>query len=322
MKYLKTLILYLVIIELVYFLLSIVFYGSNTFLPLTRFNDPPLYYDMDSLYGVTRQKSTKQLINRPWGGILHETNSLGFRDSEFNRNNTLVLGNSFIEGYGVNKKDRFTELLEKNTGLDIDNAAFSGVWSPIQSVILLEDLMINRNIHYKHVKLFITSSELMNIGKRNPNNDMNRNYPYKYNDSICFHKASKSSFQNSISSIDKIKRFSKSLFVFKLYNSVKYYGASKFSKKEMTFDETKLNWLLKVINHKAFNTKIDIIIINNLNRRYIKNIDTFKPSVPLNKITVETINFPDNLNNYFMANGHLNEEGHKELGKLVKHCFK
>ena len=113
MQYFKKIILFIILLEILNLVIGMFQNGKDTFLPYSGFNDLPLYYDTDSLYGLTRQKNTKQMINHPWGGIVHKINSLGFRDEEFDNGGVLILGNSFIEGYGVNIEDRFSEILEK-----------------------------------------------------------------------------------------------------------------------------------------------------------------------------------------------------------------
>lgn len=113
---LKKIILGIIILELLNVGAEYIKNGAAVFLPYTKFNAPALYYDMDSLYGVTRQKNAFELVSYPWGGIPYKTNSMGFRDDEYNTNGILVVGNSFVEGFGVKKEERFTELLEKKTG--------------------------------------------------------------------------------------------------------------------------------------------------------------------------------------------------------------
>ena len=315
MKHLKKVLFVILFLEIFNLIIGIIYNGKDIHLPYSGFNDLPLYYDIDSLYGLTRQKNTKQIINHPWGGVVHQTNSLGFRDDEFSDRGILITGNSFIEGYGISKENRFSEILENKLKIPFNNAAFSGVWTPIQGLVLIENLIKTNKLQFDEIILFMTPSEVLNLGKRNPSNDPNRNYPYKQGDSISFYKAKNNSFKNSISFSDKIKRFCKSLLIFKVYNTFKYYRASKFRQKRVDFDATKLNWFIKEIENKKFKTKIKIVVLNNLGRISIKNIENFRYSSK--NVQFHSIYFPDNLDNYFVSNGHLNEKGNLILAELL-----
>ncbi|APY12410.1 hypothetical protein BWZ22_14780 [Seonamhaeicola sp. S2-3] len=318
MKYFKQVLISVLILEIINLLLGIVKYGNDAFLPYTAFNEPPLYYDIDSLYGVTRLKNTKQIISYPWGGVLTKTNSLGFVDDEFDTNGILVTGNSFVEGYGINKNARFTEILEhdiKGEG-SINNAGSSGAWSPIQSLMVLRDLLKNKKMDFKKSFLILTPGEVINLDKRSPNNDPQRNYPYRDGDSIVFHKAEHSNFTNRISIKNKIKRFTKSLLISKIYFTFKYYGSPKVKQKILNYDKAKLDWFIKKIEEENFDKKINIIVINNLARTKIKNIENYKNKSK--KVDFFVINFPNELDNYFISNRHLNKKGNKVLAKLLK----
>jgi len=319
MQYLKKIVLFIILLEILNLVIGVFQNGKEAFLPYTGFNDLPLYYDTDSLYGLTMQKNTKQIINHPWGGIVHKINSLGFRDDEFNKGGVLIIGNSFIEGYGISEEDRFSEILERDIKIPFNNAAFSGVWTPIQGLVLIKDLIKTRKLKFEKIILFMTPGEVLNLGKRNPKNDLNRNYPYRKGDSISFYKAKNNTFKNYISFNDKIKRFCKSLFIFKVYNTFKYYRGSKFKTKTEDFDYRKLDWFLNKIEDEQFELKINMVVINNLGRININGIENFISNSK--KVEFNVIQFPDDLDNYFVSNGHLNEKGNRVLAELLKLLF-
>jgi len=88
-----------------------------------------------------------------WGGILENkiiTNSIGFRDKEIRKVNKvnkekkriLLIGDSFIEGAGVNYQDSFAGLLDKHLGnqFEILNSAV-GSYSP--------------SIYYKKINFYL-----------------------------------------------------------------------------------------------------------------------------------------------------------------------
>ncbi|WP_438423355.1 hypothetical protein [Aquimarina macrocephali] len=320
MKYIKKIVVYVIILEAFNLVIGLFYNGTDTFLSYTGFNDPPLYYDMDSLYGVTRQKNAKQMMHYPWGGIVNEINSNGFRDDEFSDDGVLVVGNSFVEGFGMNKEDRFSEIIEQELDITINNAGSGGVWTPIQGVVLLEHLLKSEKLDCKKIVFILTPGEVVNIGKRNPKNDSGRNYPYREGDSIVFHKAKYNSFGNNLSLPSKVKRFCKSLLMFKIFNTFKYYGAAKGKKKELDFDEKKLDWIVKKIEEQEFDQVIDIVVINNLGRMHLNKITDYQNDS--DNIRLHIVQFPDELSNYFVANGHLSEKGNKVLAEILKPIFK
>tara|TARA_R110002012_G_scaffold283304_2_gene473583 strand:+ start:28718 stop:29680 length:963 start_codon:yes stop_codon:yes gene_type:complete len=319
MRNFKKIILGFFILEMLNVFATFFYHGKQVVLPITQFNAPPLYYDMDSLYGVTRQKNTLTLLSYPWGNIEFKTNSKGFRDDKFSNEGVLVIGNSFVEGFGVSKENRFTEILEKNLNISINNAGTSGRWSAIQSLVLLKELNKDDKNNFSKAVLILTPGEVINIGFRSPENDPNRNYPYKQGNQIKFHKAKNNSFQNSISFKEKVKRFSKSLLVSKIYGLFKYYGVAKVSKKVIKFNPKELDWLIKNIQAENKNIPTDIIILNNLGRIKIKDIYNYKYKSEL--INLHIVEYPDELSNYFISNGHLNEKGNEELARLLIPLF-
>ncbi|WP_109300650.1 hypothetical protein [Aquimarina sp. AU474] len=315
MKYVKKIVVYIIVLEILNLIVGVFSNGTDAFLPLTGFNDPPLYYDMDSLYGVTRQKNSKQMINYPWGGVVNQINAHGFRDDEFNKGGVLVLGNSFVEGFGMDNKDRFSEVLEEKLNTPINNAGSGGVWTPVQGIVLLKHLLNDEKLKFDKVIFVMTPGEVANIGKRNPKSDANRSFPYKNGEEITFYKAKANSFGTSLSLTSKVKRFSKSLLVFKIYNMFKYYGTAKNKQKNVDFNQENLDWVVRKIEEQKLNDIVEVVVINNLGRIHLNGITDYKSDS--SQVNFNVIEFPDDLNNYFVANGHLNEKGNKILADLL-----
>ncbi len=320
MKYIKKIIVYVVILEVLNLIFGVFSNEMDAFLPVTGFNDPPLYYDMDSLYGVTRQKSSKQMINYPWGGVVNQINTNGFRDDEFDNGGILVLGNSFVEGFGMNNEDRFTEVLEAKLNTPINNAGSGGVWTPVQGIVLLKHLLKDEKLKFDKIVFVMTPGEVANIGKRNPKSDAHRSFPYKNKDSIAFYKAKANSFGNSLSIPSKVKRFSKSLLMFKIFNMFKYYGTAKTKQKNVDFDQNNLDWVIRKIEDQKLQHKVEVVVINNLGRIHLNGITDYQTNSK--GIRFNVVQFPDDLNNYFVANGHLNEKGNKVLADILYPIFK
>lgn len=320
MKHLKKIIAGLIILEILNLIIGGISNGKEVLLPYTGFNDPPIYYDMDSLYGVTRQKNTKQMIYYPWGGVVNEINSHGFRDDEFTKGGTLVIGNSFVEGYGVSNENRFSEKLEKELKSPVNNAGSGGVWTPVQGIVLLEHLLNIEALDFDKIVFVMTPGEVVNIGKRNPENDPGRNFPYKEGDSIKFYKSKNNSFGAYLSFPSKVKRLCKSLLMFKIYNMFKYYGAAKVKSKKLDFEKEKLDWVIKKIEEQGFDKVIDIVVINNIGRTRLNGILEYKNNS--RAVRFHVLEFPDDLSNYFISNGHLNEKGNTVLAQLLMPILK
>jgi len=91
--------------------------------------------------------STCRFLSKEWD-VVYNINSIGFRDDEINPKQEnefriLVLGDSFVEGYGVEAKDRFTEILEIELSREIArkvNVINTGIasYSPILEYELLQ----------------------------------------------------------------------------------------------------------------------------------------------------------------------------------------
>jgi hypothetical protein len=91
--------------------------------------------------------------HRPNGYFYHQmgcfsveytTNSYGARDKERSLHSTeprtVVLGDSFIEGFGLPDQERLTNILERDTGREHLNFGTGGDFSPLQYAILYKTL--------------------------------------------------------------------------------------------------------------------------------------------------------------------------------------
>lgn len=81
-------------------------------------------------------------------------NSYGARDKErpkiADSNRVVVLGDSFMEGYGIQAEDRFSDQLEKISGIPSLNFA-CGYFTPTQELLVYENLAKN----FSHQKVII-----------------------------------------------------------------------------------------------------------------------------------------------------------------------
>jgi len=104
-------------------------------------------FEYNKLLGWTQGPNKKLYISLTGDGIsrLIETNSYGFRDDEFvvkgNEKRIMVLGDSFVSNYAVDKKDVFTEVMEsrmKNT--TVMNLGVNA-YSNVQEYLLLKQMI-------------------------------------------------------------------------------------------------------------------------------------------------------------------------------------
>ena len=76
---------------------------------------------MQSLYVSPVAKWSKfVMIRQSEFNCLYEFNKYGYRDDDYDaascKKTILFLGDSFTEGFGVDRKDRFSDLVEKSLG--------------------------------------------------------------------------------------------------------------------------------------------------------------------------------------------------------------
>lgn len=98
----------------------------------------------DPVIGVWHEPNTVFRHNKTCFDVTYTTNSVGARDVERTRRTStdriLLLGDSFIEGWGVEEKSRLSNLLEKRLDLEVLNFGASGHFGPTQYYLLYESL--------------------------------------------------------------------------------------------------------------------------------------------------------------------------------------
>ncbi len=101
--------------------------------------------DIDPDFGVWHHSNRTFTHVAPCYKVTYESNSYGARDRERTRSSNakqriVVLGDSFVEGYGVEEADRMTEIAERLTGVEFLNFGVSGNFGPIQNWLLYRKL--------------------------------------------------------------------------------------------------------------------------------------------------------------------------------------
>jgi len=96
-------------------------------------------------FGVWHGPNSSYRHITPSYNVFYQANSWGARDRERTKDSggkkrVVVLGDSFTEGYGVEMGKRFTDLLEKATGIEHLNFGTAGSFGPTQYYLLYKTL--------------------------------------------------------------------------------------------------------------------------------------------------------------------------------------
>ncbi len=95
------------------------------------------------VFGVWHRPSARQLHEKECFSVTYRTNSVGARDAERSRRadtfRVVVLGDSFVEGWGIESDERLTDRLERETGFEHLNFGMSH-FGPYQQYLVYRDL--------------------------------------------------------------------------------------------------------------------------------------------------------------------------------------
>ncbi|MDR3414521.1 MAG: hypothetical protein P4L87_26745 [Formivibrio sp.] len=92
--------------------------------------------DLWGAWGVPNSKS--RLIG-PCFDVEYNFNSIGARDKERQAQSSkrwIVLGDSFVEGFGIQERERFTNILEERLGWEFANFGSSSDFGPLQYLLV------------------------------------------------------------------------------------------------------------------------------------------------------------------------------------------
>ncbi len=94
------------------------------------------WVDSNPHFGSQHPANSEITLAKSCFSISMQSNSYGFRDKERKKTSSqkrvVVLGDSFVEGYGVEQSKRFTNLLEQETGIPHLNFGISGNFGSTQ----------------------------------------------------------------------------------------------------------------------------------------------------------------------------------------------
>ena len=107
-------------------------------------NTQGFWFDLNPDFGTCHLPNHSYRQRKGCYDIVYHSNSYGFRDVErerfANQSRVVVLGDSFIEGVGVETSERLTNLLEDNTGKPHLNFGMAGNFGPTQFMLAYQSL--------------------------------------------------------------------------------------------------------------------------------------------------------------------------------------
>jgi hypothetical protein len=165
------------------------FFASK--LELMLFNGPPGAYSR--IHSGNEWRTEKEL----WGAwhklnikadrhqkycfdVTYESNDVGARDlidylTLVNNNNVAIIGDSFVEGYGLNLEDTFAYRLKKIYGKKGLNFGASGDFGPVQEYLLYKSL-ISKIPHNEVIYFFLPANDFVDNDGKNRMSDRYRPY--------------------------------------------------------------------------------------------------------------------------------------------------
>jgi hypothetical protein len=104
----------------------------------------PFWVDDNPNFGVWHPSNAEYTHTKSCFSVRYYSNSYGARDKErlkkSHKRRVLVIGDSFVEGFGLKSTERTTDLLEQKTGIEHLNFATSGHFGPTQYFLLYKHL--------------------------------------------------------------------------------------------------------------------------------------------------------------------------------------
>lgn len=166
---------------------------------LLIFNDTPNFYlgkkgnntginwrNEKSIWGAWHKKYFSEKHSSSCFDVIYKTNSYGARDDDFNIKNNkktwILLGDSFAEGYGLNKNELFENISEKKKDLNILNFGSGGDFGPLQYYLVYKNLAKNFD-HQGVIIFYFPQNDLTDnnfeIWYKNGWAKFNNNYRYR-----------------------------------------------------------------------------------------------------------------------------------------------
>jgi len=112
--------------------------------PTYHLNYNSFWADTNPVFGVWHRPNGRFLHQGGCFSVEYTTNSYGARDRErtlrSSRPRTIMLGDSFVEGFGLPAGERLSEILERETGREHLNFGTGGNFGPLQYALLYKTM--------------------------------------------------------------------------------------------------------------------------------------------------------------------------------------
>lgn len=311
------------------------------------------------LYGVWHKPNSSYIHKSDCFSAKYNFNNFGAKDKKRTingKNRTLLIGDSYVEGYGVDNDKNFSYLIENNSKHEIEylNFSSSGYFGSTQYYILIKDLL--KKIEFDRVILFLNPAsdfeddsfdfaKLFHDKKYRPYYDLNTNEIFYYNQNHQLKINQNNSIRRILDNFTysyKLLRYLKQqidLFLKKKHinnisnisdgNYISYFD--KYPKK--TFEILKRN-LFNINNLLLENeirlivstvpSKKDIVYFNSKNNSE-NNLDNelkrYLDNMDVKFFKIMQLNDKNNmieLDSYFTCNDHFNEDGQRILSNIIK----
>ena len=124
----------------------------NIYLGNSKFNLGIEWRNEKNIWGAWHKKNYLQEHQSDCFDVTYLTNSVGARDEEFtiknneNKKRFILLGDSMMEGYGINKNEMFETILENENNFSLLNFGSGGDFGTLQYYLIYKNLAKN----YEH----------------------------------------------------------------------------------------------------------------------------------------------------------------------------
>ena len=141
---------------------------------------PAFLDDINRDFGVWHYADASGRHTSPCFDVTYHSNSWGMVDRDRTLRMTgdqriVVLGDSYVEGFGVESDRRFTNILEKETGVEYLNFGSSGSFGPLQEWLLYRNLASR----FEHTDIFLFFLPFNDFFDMDPQNFSHTRYrPY------------------------------------------------------------------------------------------------------------------------------------------------
>jgi hypothetical protein len=310
-------------------------------------NTKSLHADLNPKFGIWRQPNYMARQSGPCFDAIFSTNQFGARDEEWQRHfkNTrgVLLGDSYLEGYGVNENERASEKFEITSGIKLLNFATAGHCGPTQYRLIYE--FFKDSIDHNFVLVGLNIPNELEDEDIQAWGNKKRYRPYlvgEYPDYDLVYETV--SIKNSIYSVEKkLSSVVKNFLVeySNIFHFVNYleYQLKIDSRKALPNTEGSLldnhykNLYRIIFNIETIQTlagarPVYIFFVPNKNFFTERNNETFsflKQEFKDRKIEVLNIgnylNSPQNNNLFLPCDVHWNKEGNSQIGEALAKAF-